>query len=229
MVFHTRGIVFNYIKYRETSIIVRIFTEEFGMQSYIVNGVRSSKSRGKIALYQPLTLLDMVVYHKQSKDLQRISEAKCAVPFTSIPFDPLKTAISIFLSETLGKSLRHEAENRDLFDFVFQAVSLLDHLGENIANFHLQCLLKASIYLGFKPGSVDDLLKQLSGVGIHLKATATEKQLMEALLAKPLGADIPMTNDFRRSILSHVVRYYQLHLEHLGEIKSMEVLKEVLN
>ena len=229
MVFHTRGIVFSYIKYRETSIIVRIFTEEFGMQSYIVNGVRSHKSKGKIALYQPLTLLEMVVYHKPGKDLQHISEAKCAVSFTSIPFDPIKTAISIFLSEILSKSLRHEATNRDLFSFVFQAVTLLDHLQENITNFHLQCLLKASTYLGFKPQSIDDFLEQLSGVGIRLKATTTEKGLIKALLIDPLGADIPVTNEFRRSILGHTVKYYQLHLEHLGEIKSMEVLKEVLN
>ena len=86
MLHRTRGIVLSYIKYKETSIIVRIFTEAFGMQSYIVNSVRSAKSRGKMALYQPLSLLDLVVYHKSGKDLQRISETKFSYAYSSIPF-----------------------------------------------------------------------------------------------------------------------------------------------
>jgi len=64
MLHHTEGIVLGSLKYKESSLIVKIFTNAFGMQSYVVNGVRSSKSQGKTALYQPLTLLDMVVYHK---------------------------------------------------------------------------------------------------------------------------------------------------------------------
>jgi len=44
MIFKTRGIVFRFTKFKETSIIVTIFTEVFGLQSYIVNGVRSKSA-----------------------------------------------------------------------------------------------------------------------------------------------------------------------------------------
>jgi len=81
MLHKTKGIVLNYIKYSDTSIIAKIYTEAFGLQSYIVNSVRSSKAKNKIALFQPLTLLEMVVYHKNHQGLQRISEMRTAEPY----------------------------------------------------------------------------------------------------------------------------------------------------
>jgi DNA repair protein RecO (recombination protein O) len=229
MLHHSRGIVLNYIKFRESSIIVRVFTEAFGMQSYIVNGARSSRSRGKIALYQPLTLLDMVVYHKPSKDIQRISEAKCSYPFGSIPFHPVKTGISIFITEVLTKLLREEAENPDLFNFMFQAIQVFDHITEGISNFHLQFLLKSSAYLGFKPASANDFLLQLSDYGLHLTTEEEERKVIDEFLSQPLGAPLKISNVFRRELLTHILRFYQLHTNALREIKSLEILKEVLS
>jgi DNA repair protein RecO (recombination protein O) len=228
MLHHTKGVVINYIKYRETSIIVRIYTAAFGIQSYIVNGARSTKSRGKIALYQPLTLLDLVVYHKPNKDLHRISEAKCAIPFTSIPFEPIKTGISIFLTEIFGKALRHESTNERFFEFLFNAISIFDRLDKNVENFHLQILLKSSTYLGFKPESENDFNQQLIEKGLPSTLSSTDYQLLLDLLKYNLGQDVIITNKSRRDILNHVVRYYGVHVESLGEIKSLEILKEVL-
>ena len=229
MIHHSRGIVFNYIKYRESSIIVRVFTEAFGMQSYIVNGARSARSKGKIALYQPLTLLDMVVYYKPGKDIQRISEAKSSYPFSSIPFHPIKTGISIFMTEVLTKLLREEAENKELFDFMFNAIQVFDHIEEGVNNFHLQFLLKCSAYLGFKPVSANDFLLQLSDYGLHLTTEDRERKVIDEFLTKPLGAPLKITNTFRRELLSHILRFYQLHTDALRDIKSLEVLKEVLS
>lgn len=229
MIYHSRGIVLNYIKFRESSIVVRVFTERFGMQSYIVNGARSTRSRGKIALYQPLTLLDMVVYHKAEKDLQRISEAKCSFPFTSIPFHPVKTGISIFITEVLTKLLREETENEDLFNFMFNAIQVFDHLEEGVNNFHLQFLLKCSTYLGFKPVSAQDFLLQLSDYGLHLTTEDEERKIIDEFLSQPLGDPLKISSAFRRELLSHILRFYQLHTDALREIKSLEVLKEVLS
>ena len=229
MLHHTRGIVFNYIKFRETSIIVRIFTEAFGMQSYIVNGVRSAKSRGKIALYQPLTLLDMVVYRKLEKDIQRISEARCSQPFSSIPFEPVKTGMSIFLTEVMSKLLREESENKELFAFMFNAIQVFDHLQTGVVNFHLQFLLKSSAYMGFKPESARDFLLQLSDYGLHLTTEKEEEAVIEQFLKSPMGAEIQITNQFRRELLDHILKFCRLHTDSLQDIKSLEVLKEVLS
>ena len=91
MLHKTKGIVLNFVKFKETSVIVKIYTEKFGLQSYIENGVRSSKSKNKIALFQPLTQLELVVYHDPKKEINRISEIRCILPYKSIPFEIKKS------------------------------------------------------------------------------------------------------------------------------------------
>ncbi len=229
MLHHTRGIVFNYIKYKETSIIVKVFTEEFGTQSYIINGVRSSRSKGKIALYQPLTLLDMVVYHKPEKDLQRISEAKNAMSYSSIPFDPLKSTIAIFLTEVLSKSLREETSNRPLFGFLYNAFKILDHLTDGTQNFHLQLLIKMTYYLGFAPQSYSNFNEHLEEKGFTSALTKEDYLALELLLNGSLDKSISLTNHQRRGLLDHILRYLKVHIDTLTEIKSLDILKEVLS
>ena len=82
MIDKTKGLVLSYIKYGDSSIICKIFTDSFGLQSYIINGIRNSKFKN-IALYQPLNILNMVVYHKNSSGIQRIKEAKLDVIYSS--------------------------------------------------------------------------------------------------------------------------------------------------
>ena len=117
MLVKTRGIVLNHIKYGETSIVVHIYTEELGRQSYIVNSVRTPKKKNLLALLQPLTLLDLEVYHKNKQELHRIKELKIEWPFKTIPFHPLRRAIAFFITELLSMSLREEEANSNLFQY----------------------------------------------------------------------------------------------------------------
>src|SRR4051812_2313610 len=118
MIHKTRGIVFRFTKYGETSIIVTIFTEEFGLQSYIVNGVRSKSSKNKIALYQPLTLLNLVVYHRERANIERIKEIQCFHPYQTLTVDVKKSTIAMFITELLNKTVKEESHVQDLFDFL---------------------------------------------------------------------------------------------------------------
>ncbi|HEV7380803.1 MAG TPA: recombination protein O N-terminal domain-containing protein, partial [Dyadobacter sp.] len=137
MLHKTRGIALSYIKYKESSIIAKIYTELFGVQTYIVNGVRSSSAKtNRIALFQPLTLLEMVVYHKGKQDeIHRISEIKCYHPFSTLPYNVLKSCLSLFITEILVKSLREEEENQPLFYFLEQSVIYLDEADAGFENF----------------------------------------------------------------------------------------------
>ena len=118
MILKTKGIVLSHIKYKETSIITKIYTSEFGLRSYIVNGIRTKKSNGRLALYQPLTILELDVYEQKTKNIQRISDAKCAIPYHNIPFEIHKTTIAIFLAEFLYKLLQN-AEEKDTQKYNF--------------------------------------------------------------------------------------------------------------
>ena len=101
MLHKTRGIVFKTTDYGETSVIVQIFTEKFGLQSYIINAVKKPRAKISRNMLQPLHLLDMVVYHKSAGNVQRIAEMKNSPVLLSIPYDVVKRSLAMFLNEVL--------------------------------------------------------------------------------------------------------------------------------
>ncbi len=228
MLHKTRGIVLSHIRYRETSIIVKIYTEAFGLQSYIVNGVRSSgnaRSGGsRMGLYQPLTLLDLVVYYQEKANLQRIKEIKCAEPYMHLPLDFQKTGIALFLTEMLGKSLKGEEANPPLFLFLHSSLHVLDTHQEGIQNFHLQFLLKLSRYLGFATPTAEDFLEEVSP---YISADLIDREAIERLLLEPYGSSIPLNGERRRHVLQLILQFYRLHVAEFGELKSLPVLQEM--
>ncbi|MEJ8801108.1 DNA repair protein RecO [Pontibacter sp. H249] len=236
MLVKTRGIVLNHIKYRESSIIAKVYTEQLGVQSYIINGVRKKGSGSRIALFQPFTLLEMVVYTSQKGGLTRISEFKSAYPFNSIPFDIRKSSILLFLSEVVSRTVKEEEENTQLFNFLYNAIIEFDEQPEHFENFHLIFLLHLSHHLGFGPSSGAEIVEQVAFSSNAQSATSAptvlaiqaHEELFNQLLHHPAQAHVP-NGRVRRELLSVLIRYYQLHVDKLGEIKSLAILSEVLS
>lgn len=235
MLFKTRGIVLNFIKYRETSIIVKIFTEKFGLQTYIVNSVRTKKSKSGIALYQPLTLLDLVVYHKNKNNINRISEIKCNNPFRSIPYDIIKTSIALFITEILNKTIKIESPHKQKFDFLHSSIIILDELETNFENFHIIFLIQLSKHLGFAPQSAHEIIKQIrsldkqnTGNNIPVRNDSDLIKIINNYLSSGYQDEIKSNHLVRRNILNLLLKFYSIHIENIGEIKSLHVLREVL-
>lgn len=230
MLHKTRGIVLNFIRYRETSIITRVYTEDFGLQSYIVNSVRGSnrKGRSKISFFQPLTQLDLVVYYKKSGGLNRISDIRCPEPYQSIPYNVLKSGIALFVTEVLNKSLKEEEGSTELFSFIQQSLMVFDHLATGYENFHLQFMLKLSRYLGFIPPSARDFFAQVYEFVGKPTVTEEEERLVSQLLEKRYTEHLAVERTTRQLLLDDLIRFYQLHIANFGEFKSLEVLREVL-
>ena len=225
----TRGIALSYIRYRETSIIARVYTEEFGLQSYIGNSVRTARSRNnRIALFQPLTLLDMVVYYKEDRDLSRLSEVKTSQPFQSLPFEVAKSTIALFVTEILNKVLKEEASSPMLFRFLVDSVLFLEEARTNYENFHLIFLLKLSFFLGFGPESAREFEAQLRENSVPFLPDEAMDAALNAMLRQPYGTPIPLARGARNELLDALVAYYQIHIDSLGEVKSLPVLREVL-
>ncbi len=230
MLHKTRGIALGYIRYRETSIIAKVYTEAFGIQSYIVNGVRSSKSKtNRIALFQPLTLLDMVVYHKRKDDtVHRISEMKCYAPFSSLPYDVLKSSLALFVTEILGKTLREEETNEALFEFLEHSVLYLDQAQNGFENFHIQFLAEFASFLGFGIETIEDLESELRNNHYPQVTDRPEMEATRLLLSTGYGTAIPLDRQRRVSILEKLLFFYKIHMDSLGEIRSLDILREVL-
>ena len=221
MLHKTRGIVFRFTKYGETSIIVTLFTELFGLQSYIVNGVRSKSGKNKIALYQPLTLLDLVVYHREHANINRIKEVKCLYPYQSIPTDIKKSALALFIIEVLNKTVKEESHAQELCEFLIRSFIILDQLEDNTENFHIIFLLKLSRFLGFGAHHVNEVLSA--------RVTSVDNEcIIDILLKSEYRDSVNMQLHQRREILELILKFYADHLDNLGEMKSIQVLREIL-
>jgi DNA repair protein RecO (recombination protein O) len=236
----TRGIVFHHLKYSDTSVIAKIYTEESGLQSYIVKGVRSRKSRGKMGTLQPLSLVELVAYQKKSGGLHHMKEIRLSHPFTSIPFDILKSTMVLFLTEVLYKTIKEESANPPLFNYLSSAIQVLD-LEEECVNFHLYFLTHLTKFLGFYPQECT--LDNPQFFDLEEAVFTLEKPLHSNILGPQeckgfraiLGTNfdgikrLQIGNSTRRELLNGIISYFRLHLEGMKDINAHEVLETVLN
>jgi len=240
MLHKTRGIVFKVTDYGESSVIAQVYTERFGLQSYIVNGAKKPKAKIHRNMLQPLSLLDMVVYHKNTGSVQRIAELKNSPQLLSIPYDVIKTSLVMFLNEVLYKSVKQQSGDEHLFNFIFHAIELLDQQTTSPANFHLVFLTRLSRYLGFYPDRNKpdgaDYFDMKDGVFTkykpenwqYLSPPHTENFYQLLKYGFEQMEQISLKNDERRYLLNKLLEYYAQHVEGFGNIRSHEVLEEVL-
>jgi len=231
MLIKTRAIALHSVKYAESSIIAWLYTEKFGRQSYIINSVRTKKPSFPASFFLPLTLLEIDMYYKPGRDIQRIKEMVCLLHFHSIPFHVVKSTIALFISEVLFKTLKEEEANPALFDFFMNAIQLLDIKDEGIQNFHLAFLLQYMKFLGIYP-----FQPELSGVKDYQPvfilppdAKDSEKEGFEQLVHSSLAQleIIRISNKTRSFLLDRIMEFYMYHLDQIAGIRSIKILKEV--
>jgi len=241
MLHKTRGIVLKTTTYSESSVVVQVFTEKFGIQSYLVNGVKKPRAKIPMNMLQPLHLLEMVVYHKQNTQIQRISEARLMPMFKTIPYDVIKNTIIQFLNEVLYKSIRQQHVDEHLFEYLYNAISWFDETEELSVNFHLSFLMKLTRFLGFAPRPQlrldqkyfdlqDGNFTSLAPVHPYYTSDEEGKSLMLLLsTAFQKNNEIKFSNAYRRLLLDKILIYYQLHTASFGQVKSHQILEEVLS
>jgi len=242
---HTKGIVLRTVKYGETSVIVTIFTELLGAQSYLVNGVRTSskKGSGKANLFQPTAILEMVVYHNEMKQLQRIKEFRWGSLYQHVLSDVRKNAIALFMVELLTKCLKQPEPNAELFYFAEDAFLHLDKAPDAVAaNFPLFFALHLPVFFGFRISDnysdARPFLDLQEGDFVpeqprhpHFleeKQAFITSQLLRVQQPDELK-DIKLNHEFRRNLLFTYEVYYKLHVQDFGTMRTLPVLRDVLS
>ena len=239
MLTKTQAIVLHSLKYGETRLIVDMFTRSQGRQSFIVSIPKSVKGKIKKQLFQPLTLLEIESDLRSKLQLQKLSDVRLASPFSSIPFDPNKLSISLFIAEFLYYALRSEQHNEPLFDYIVNSIQWLDAQTDRFANFHLVFLMRLSRFLGFYPnlehyqsGDYFDLRESvfLSAPPVHrdfLHPQEAEKIQLMMRMDFPTMHLFRMSHQERNRLLEVSLIYYRLHLPDFPELKSVSVLQEL--
>ena len=242
---NTKGIVLRTVKYGESSIVTTVYTELFGVQSYIVKGARqgTKKTQGKAAYFQAAAILDMTVYHNEQKNLQFMKEYNWAYPYQTVLFDVVKNCVAMYMVEVLQHTLKEPEANPDLFYLIENTLQQLDKGTDTLtANLPLYFMLHLGMQLGFQiQGVYSDATPILDlSEGYFVSETPTHSYYISeelALVASQLNT-ISLYSELehmklhrltRRKLLDAFGQYLSLHITDFGTLKTMAVLQEILS
>ncbi len=238
MLLKTKGIVLRSIKYGDNSLICDLFTEEKGLRSYIVGGIRNKKAAIKPNLLQVMSVLDVVVYEREGKSLNRMKEAKSAFVYQQLPFEIKRGAIGLFMVELAQKSIKGSETHKELYDFLEDFFIYLDQTDLPIQNIHLYFMLHLSSFLGFFPGGEQTRQTPYFDLqqGVFIPQKAGTYSLSESLSAmvhvlKENSIEeiqqIKWPREQRNQLLLQLIDYYRYHIDNFPGLNAHEVFMEV--
>ncbi|HPK08958.1 MAG TPA: DNA repair protein RecO [Saprospiraceae bacterium] len=235
------GIVLRVLKYQESSVICDMYTREKGLRSYIVSGVRSTRSKSKTSVYQLMNILTFSAYDGNSEKLNRIKEANFAYLYHKLNFDVIRSSIGVFCLELTRNSIKEQESNPELYDFLINWFKYVDS-GEklNFSLLPLKFAIDLTGYLGFFPLNNSDQVNFYFDLldGEFYNSTnskyCTDEESGE-LISKLIKcqsselSDIHAPAALRKKTLKYILDYYSLHIPNFRELKSIEVLATVLH
>jgi len=226
--------------YSETSIIARVYTEQLGLQSYIVKGVRKKGARIKQNLFAPLSIIQVVANHKEGEGLRIIRDASCEYHLNGIASDMGKTAVGIFISELLSRAISAQMADKNLYAFIEQSILNLNDTTGPISGFPLAFTIGLTRLLGFGPlnnfSNSSTFFDMMGGNFCPLPAghpyylsSPLSDNLSEVLTALNAGVSyLIVSNEIRNQLLAKMLVYFRLHIPAFGEVKSVNILSDVL-
>ena len=235
----TEAIVLSILRYGEADLIVKLFTREEGLISYLVRGVLKSK-RGKVraSYFQLLNLLDIDAVHKKNNSLQRLAEIKTNYHFHSIHSNVIKAGIITFLAEIISQVLIDSEADQELFDFLKESIIWLNS-NNNVVLFHHLVLLKLTGYLGCYPDTTN---KELSEFNLEEGNFASISKTAYTIKGETLNSfklllgidfdelvNISISKTVRKNLLDILLLYYNFHVTGYRKPKSLPVLQELFN
>lgn len=237
----TRAIVLQQIKYSESSLIVKAYTQSEGLLSFIVKGVRGKKGKLRSAQFQALNLLELSYKKGKKSSLSIITDLKISEPFTELLYQPIKRSIAMFMAELIYQSIKEEEPNHELFNFLYNSIHWLDLTKEPCTHFHLLFMMKLTRFIGFEPNKLhlnkSAFFDLEQGLYTDVKPTHNhfiEKELLNAWTALIQCeftdiATLKFSNPLKRSLIETLMDYYKLHLVHFKDLNSHHILQQVFN
>jgi DNA repair protein RecO (recombination protein O) len=242
MVEKSVGIVLQLTPFSDSQKVVRIFTRSFGTRAFMVaiHG-KSRGGRAASALFRPMQELNLVFKNLQHDQLGRIKEVSPEQLFTNLHEDPNKRLIALFLSELLYRVLKNHQEDEALYDFILSGLMSLDKTEEKISDFHLFFLAGLASALGFHPENNYDsnhpYFNPQEGMFVHethpAVGTIRDEYISEKVnkIFNPVDFTsdaLQLSRDQRAHVLKILIDYYRYHVPEFTEIKSIDVLKEIV-
>lgn len=236
-VFSSRAIVISSLKYGDSSLITKLYTEEKGLQSYLIRGVfTAKKGKFKSAYFQPLSQLTVVASYLPNKNLQSLREVRVDKNYVSITTNVVKQSLVLFISEVLSAVIKEEEANEKLYEYLETLLNWLEH-HEKVGNFHLFFLLKLTQYLGFYPDNSNTEAKGFNLLEGSFTDVISSNHVLQGsklnLFKKLLSvtfSDLEISvfsKTQKQELLESLIQYYELHIEGFKTPRSIKVLESI--
>ena len=226
-----KGISLHYYKYSESSVISKIFTENYGLQSYVVRGIRNKTSKNKLSYLHPLNIVSLEVSVNKNKGLPFVKEIRSEHNLSSTFSNMPKKFICMFISEVLMRVLMEKETDKQLYNFTKKTISYLNKTEELNKNFVIVFLLKLTEYLGFHPNkkfSNKDYFDLENGEFTnhppYYNIRGENKKYLSTLLQNE-SVNIPYKN--RKELILSLQKYFSLHHYNIENLKSYEVIESL--
>jgi DNA repair protein RecO (recombination protein O) len=235
----TEGIVLKTTKYSESSLIVKIFTKKHGLLSFMVQGVRSSKNKQKGNILQPLNCLNLEIYLKEQRNLNKLKEYSTQFIYKNLYQDFSKQSIAIFCVELISKCIKEQEINERLYNYLSLFLLQLDEEMSAVENKPLFFMLELASILGFEP-SIQNILHgnyfnlETGKFEDELTAAQSSLSVYETGLLKQLFAmyydknELKLIATERKILLEKMILYFRWHVSDFLELKSPQILSDIL-
>jgi DNA repair protein RecO (recombination protein O) len=236
----TRAIILRKIKYSDSSLIIDCLTENFGRLSCIVSGVKGGKSKMKAGFFQPGQMVELVIYLKRSRELQRIKEVSPYYIYDSLPYDVVKSAAGQFVVELITHALTEPEQNDQLYQYIENALLYIDQTREQLKNFPIHFIWNLTFFLGCEPNQLSDELpffdmregtfaNKGAGTDYTLEGAACKSLVALLNTAREQIHLLPINRSIRMELMNAAQLYYQLHIEKFKTLKSPEIFHMIFH
>lgn len=238
MLVKTEAILLHHVRYSDNSLIAHFYTREYGRLSVMVKGISSKKRSTKFSYFQPLNMFRLELYHYENRELNNLKELSLSFIPKNIPGDIYRSTITLFISELLYSVIKEEDVNRMLYGFIESSVMSLDEMTEGISNFHLWFLVAFTDYTGIGPSPTalkDYCFDMISGQFVQSPPSHPDyieprtSAILNRLLQMPADklGELRLSGEERSELLDKILKYYNLHLPGIRQIRSLQVMKEI--
>ena len=220
------GILLSKIDYSESSLILKFFTREEGLVSFLFQGGKKKKGN---ALF-PLSKAEINCYKRSDSSLSKISSIDISTVNQELFFDPIRFSIIFFVAEICTLTIKNEEEDLALFQYLEKEIDFIQRTKE-FTNYPIYFLLAYSKYLGFYPqNSPKALFFDLEeGECCAQKPTHPNFYDQKEIELYTIGELNPrqLKKTERNKLLNMVLNYYSVQLGGLPNIKSKAVLEVI--
>lgn len=230
-----QAIVLGTVKYGDNGRVLKTFTGEKGLVTYMVHSLRSKGSgHMRPALTMPMTVLDIIENSRSKGNLKTIAEVHPAIHWIRIHTDPVRMTLCTFAAEVLAKSSSEEHKESLLFDEVLAWLQRLDAEHSRLGTAPHELLLIVARQIGcfpnvdeYREGRVFDMLNAhfVDDAPEHAYwMTANESRALHQLIHHQ-----PVDRSMRERLLDELLSYIRLHHEPFGTLKSVDILRTILS